>query len=112
MKRIEAVVRPEKVDEVRRALQSVGCSGLMISEIMGHGKQKGVVQQWRGEKFKVELLPKVKVETIVRNEDLAKIIKVICETARTGDIGDGKIFVSPVENVIRIRTGEEGEIAI
>ena len=112
MKKIEAIIRPEKLEAVRRALEEVGCTGLMITEIEGHGKQKGVVQQWRGEKYKVELLPKIKIDVIVRNEDAEKIIKTILDNARTGEIGDGKIFVSTIENAIRIRTAEKGEVAL
>ena len=84
MKHIIAIVRPEKLDDVRRALEKVGCSGLMISEIQGHGKQKGIVQQWRGEKYKVDLIPKVKVEVVVKDSELAAIKKTIIENARTG----------------------------
>lgn len=112
MKKIEVVIRPEKLELVRRALEQVGCAGLMISEIEGHGKQKGMVQQWRGEKYKVELLPKAKIEIIARDQDIEKITKAIVDNAKTGEIGDGKIFISPIENVIRIRTGEKGEQAI
>lgn len=112
MKKIEAIVRPESVDAVRNALSESGITGLMISEIEGHGKQKGVVQQWRGEKYKVELLPKIKIEIIVKDQDVERISKVIVDSARTGEIGDGKIFIYPVENAIRIRTGEKGENVI
>lgn len=112
MKKIEAIIRPESVDAVRSALGIAGVTGLMISEIEGHGKQKGVEQQWRGEKYKVELLPKAKIEIIVKDQDLQRISKVIVDNARTGEIGDGKIFIYPVEEVIRIRTGEKGEGAV
>jgi nitrogen regulatory protein P-II 1 len=112
MKKIEAIIRPEKVDEVRRALEKVGFPGLNLTEVEGHGKQKGVVQQWRGEQYKVELLPKVRLELVVSDRDAAKIIKAIQETSKTGAVGDGKIFVSSVEEVIRIRTGESGEAAL
>ena len=112
MKKIEAIVRLESADAVRSALSESGITGLMISEIEGHGKQKGVVQQWRGEKYKVELLPKAKIEIIVKDQDVERISKVIIDSARTGEIGDGKIFIYPVDNVIRIRTGEKGESAI
>ncbi len=112
MKKIEAIIRPESVDAVRNALSVAGVTGLMISEIEGHGKQKGVVQQWRGEKYKIELLPKAKVEIIVKDQDIGRIIKVIIDNAKTGEIGDGKIFIYPVEEVIRIRTGEKGEGAV
>mgnify|MGYP001579739084 CR=1 FL=1 len=112
MKKIEAILRPESIDVVRKALGIAGVTGLMISEIEGHGKQKGVVQQWRGEKYKVELLPKTKIEIIVKDQDVGRISKAIIDSARTGEIGDGKIFIYPVEDVIRIRTGEKGEGAV
>jgi nitrogen regulatory protein PII len=112
MKQITVIVRPEKLDDVRGALEKAGISGLMISEIQGHGKQKGVVQQWRGEKYKVDLIPKVKLEMVIKDSDLQAIKKTIIEAARTGQIGDGKMFITTVEEVIRIRTGEEGEIAL
>jgi nitrogen regulatory protein P-II 1 len=112
MKKIEAIVRPESIDAVRSALGIAGVTGLMISEIEGHGKQKGVVQQWRGEKYKVELLPKTKIEIIVKDQDVGRISKAIIDSAKTGEIGDGKIFIYPVEDVIRIRTGEKGEGAV
>jgi nitrogen regulatory protein P-II 1 len=112
MKQITVIIRPEKLDDVRNALEKAGISGLMISEIQGHGKQKGVVQQWRGEKYKVDLIPKVKLEAVVKNSDLQSVKKTIIEAARTGQIGDGKMFITTVDEVVRIRTGEEGEIAI
>ncbi len=112
MKKIEAIIRPEKLETIRRALEKVECSGLMISEIEGHGKQKGLIQQWRGEKYKVELLPKLKIETVVREQDVERITKAIIDNAKTGEIGDGKIFISDIENAIRIRTGERGEAAL
>jgi nitrogen regulatory protein P-II 1 len=102
MKHIIAVIRPEKLDDVRRSLEKVGCSGIMISEIQGHGKQKGIVQQWRGEKYKVDLIPKVRLEVVVKDSDLATIKKTIIDNARTGEIGDGKMFISNVEEVVRI----------
>jgi nitrogen regulatory protein P-II 1 len=112
MKKIEAVVRPEQVSAVRRALERVGYAGLMIIEINGHGTQKGKVQEWRGEKYKVELLPKAKIDLVVKDGDMEATVKAIRDAAKTGEIGDGKIFVSPIENAIRIRTGEEGESAL
>lgn len=112
MKKIEAIIRPEMLETVRKAVEGAGCSGLMITEIEGHGKQKGVIQQWRGEKYKVELLPKVKIEIVVKDQDVDKITKTIMMGARTGEIGDGKIFVSSVDDAIRIRTGEKGEVAL
>jgi nitrogen regulatory protein P-II 1 len=112
MKHIIAIIRPEKLDDVRAALQEVGYSGLMISEIEGHGKQKGIIQQWRGEKYKVDLIPKIKLEIVVKDSEVGKITKMLMEKARTGEIGDGKIFISTVDEVIRIRTGESGETAL
>lgn len=112
MKKIEVIIRPEKLEAVRQALEEVGCAGLMITEIEGHGKQKGVVQQWRGEKYKVELLPKIKIDIVVREQDVERIAKTIIDNAKTGEIGDGKIFISNVENAIRIRTGEKGDNAL
>ena len=112
MKKIEAIIRPESLEAVRNALNVAGVTGLMISEIEGHGKQKGVVQQWRGEKYKVELLPKAKIEIILKDQDVGRICKAIIDNARTGEMGDGKIFIYPVEDAIRIRTGEKGEGAV
>ena len=112
MKKIEAIIRPEKLESVRDALEKVDSPGIMITEIEGHGKQKGLTQQWRGREYKVELLQKVKIEIVVKEQDVERIIKAISDTAKTGKIGDGKIFVYPVENAIRIRTGEKGDIAL
>lgn len=112
MKKIEAVVRPEKVTPILRALEKVGYVGVMVTEIQGHGKQKGLTQQWRGEKYRVEFLPKVKMEIVVKDSEVKAITQTIVEVARTGEIGDGKIFISPIEDIIRIRTDEHGEEAI
>jgi nitrogen regulatory protein P-II 1 len=112
MKKIEAIIRPESIDAVRSALSEAGVTGLMISEIEGHGKQKGVVQQWRGEKYRIEILPKIKIETIVKDKDVERIAKTIIDSARTGEIGDGKIFIYSVDEAIRIRTGEKGDFVV
>lgn len=112
MKKIEAIIRPEKLESVRQALEEVESPGLMITEIEGHGKQKGLTQQWRGKTYKVELLSKVKIEIVVKDQDVEHIVKAISDAAKTGKIGDGKIFVYPVESAMRIRTGEKGESAI
>ena len=112
MKKIEAMIRPEKLDEVRRALETSGYPGISITEIEGHGKQKGITQQWRGEVFKVDLLPKTKVEIVISDKDQEKILTVIQRAAGTGSVGDGKIFVSDIAEVIRIRTSERGEKAL
>ena len=112
MKKIEAIIRPEKLEEVRNALEAVNYAGLMITEIEGHGKQKGITQQWRGKKYKVELISKIKIEIVAHDKDAEKIMDAIAKTAKTGEIGDGKIFIYPVENAMRIRTGEKGDIAL
>ena len=112
MKKIEAIVRPEKVDEIRRALEKAGYPGMTITEVQGHGKQKGVTQQWRGEAYTVNLLPKVKLELVVSDKDAERLISALASTAKTGAVGDGKIFVSEVRDVVRIRTGERGEEAV
>ena len=112
MKKIEAIIRPEKLDEVRKAIEAVGYPGLTITEAEGHGKQKGVVQQWRGETYRVEFLPKVKLELVVGDADVDRIVQAIIKSAKTGNVGDGKIFVSEVRDAIKIRTGERGEGAL
>ena len=112
MKKIEAIIRPERLGAVRSALETVGYSGLMITEIEGHGKQKGVTQQWRGKNYKVELLAKVKIEIVAHDKDVDKIMEGITKAAGTGKLGDGKIFVYHVETAMRIRTGEKGDSAI
>ena len=112
MKKIEAVIRPEKLDEVRKAIEAVGYPGLTITEAEGHGKQKGVTQQWRGETYRVDFLPKVKLEIVVSDADVERIVQALIKAAKTGAVGDGKIFVSDVRDVIKIRTGERGDAAI
>ncbi len=112
MKKIEAIIRPEKVDAVRKALDKSGYPGITITEVEGHGKQKGVVQQWRGEKYRIELLPKSKIEIVVMDKDVDRILESILQVARTGSVGDGKIFVSDIREAVRIRTGEKGEVAV
>ncbi|MFA6130210.1 MAG: P-II family nitrogen regulator [Candidatus Omnitrophota bacterium] len=112
MKKIEAIIRPTKLDAVCSAFEKVGYPGMMITEIEGHGKQKGLKQQWRGKEYKLALLPKTKIEVVVKDQDLEKTVKAIREAAYTGEIGDGKIFISDIEGVVRIRTGEQGDIAV
>lgn len=112
MKKIEAIVRPEKMDEVRKALEVAGYPGITITQVEGHGKQKGVTRQWRGEVYKVDLLPKTKLEVVALDKDLDKILTAVQRAAGTGSVGDGKIFVSNIDEVVRIRTGEKGEKAI
>ncbi len=112
MKKIEAIIRPEKLDEVRKALETAGYPGITITQIEGHGRQKGLTQQWRGEIYKVDLLSKTKVEIVVSDKDQEKLITAIQKVAGTGNVGDGKIFVSNIDEAIRIRTGERGEKAL
>ena len=112
MKRIEAIVRTGKVGDVRVALNKVGYSGLMISEIEGHGTHKGLQEEVRGKTYNVELLTKARIEVIAKNEDVDKIVMAIVNAAQTGKIGDGKIFISPVDDAIRIRTAEHGNDAL
>lgn len=112
MKKIEAIIRPEKLSAVQEALEAAGYPGITITEIEGHGKQKGSIQQWRGEQYKVNFLPKVKVEIVALNEDVEKIIDAIVDVSSTGEVGDGKIFMYDVSEVIRIRTRERGERAL
>jgi len=112
MKRIEAIIRSEKVGAVRKALEGVRCSGVTITQVDGHGKQRGTVQKLQGEEFKVGILPKTKIEIIADDRDVKPIIAAILTAARTGQIGDGKIFVSNIEEIIRIRTGEKGKKAL
>jgi len=112
MKRIEAIVRPTKVNDVYKALELVGHPGLMISEIEGHGIEKGVEQQVRGKTYKVDLITKARIELVVPDDEAEKIVAAIQKAALTGHIGDGKIFVHPVEDAVRVRTAERGDAAI
>ena len=112
MKKIEAIIKPFKLEDVKEALFELGISGITVSEVKGHGRQQGHTELYRGAEYVVDFLPKVKLEIVVKEEDVEKVVKTIMENARTGKIGDGKIFVMPVEKVIRIRTGEEDEEAI
>ncbi len=112
MKKIEAVIKPFKLDEVKDALNTIGVQGITVTEVKGFGRQKGHTELYRGAEYVVDFLPKVKIEIIAADNLVSKIIETIETTAKTGRIGDGKIFVTPVEEVIRIRTGERGESAI
>ncbi len=112
MKKIEAIIRPERLEEVVEALERAGYPGIMITEIEGHGLQKGVRQQWRGEEFQVNFLPKVKVEIVANEKEVDSIVDAIIRSASTGGVGDGKIFVSNVDEAIRIRTKERGVKAL
>ncbi|MEE1149515.1 MAG: P-II family nitrogen regulator [Methanobrevibacter sp.] len=112
MKRIVAIIRQEKFDDVKRALMEAGCDGMTVTEVKGRGSQKGIRQSYRGSSYCVDLIPKTRIEIVVKDEDLALFVDAIKKGAHTGNIGDGKIFIQPVENVIRIRTGEEGDGAV
>lgn len=113
MVKIEAIIRPEKVSEVKNALEQLGYPGMTLTEVKGHGKQKGLVQQWRGSQYRIEFLPKVKIELVVDDGDSVEpIIEAVSTVARTGEAGDGKIFVWPIQDVVRIRTGERGSGAV
>ncbi|MFO1227162.1 P-II family nitrogen regulator [Roseateles sp.] len=112
MKQIVAIIKPFKLDEVREALAEMGVSGLTVTEVKGFGRQKGHTELYRGAEYVVDFLPKVKVEVVVKGEDVERCIDAILRAAKTGKIGDGKIFVMPVEQVVRIRTGETDEAAV
>ncbi|MDW8207720.1 MAG: P-II family nitrogen regulator [Chloroherpetonaceae bacterium] len=112
MMKVEALIRPQKLDEVKAALSEIGIRGLTVTEVRGSGKQKGFTQHYRGAEYTVNLLQKVKVEVVVPDSEAQRVASAIMEAARTGEIGDGKIFILPVAQVIRIRTGEEGESAL
>ncbi len=112
MKKIEAIIRPERLEIVRKALEELSYPGVTIFEVKGHGKQKGITQQWRGQEYRIDFIPKLKIEIVVLDEDVPKTLNAIARNAKTGEMGDGKIFILPVEGAIRIRTGEEGERAI
>ncbi|WP_375569490.1 P-II family nitrogen regulator [Ahrensia marina] len=112
MKKIEAIIKPFKLDEVKEALQDVGLQGITVTEAKGFGRQKGHTELYRGAEYVVDFLPKVKVEVVLQDDLLEGAVNAIREAAQTGRIGDGKIFVSPVEDVVRIRTGETGPDAV
>jgi len=112
MKKVEAVIKPFKLDEVKESLSSIGIQGITVSEVKGFGRQKGHTELYRGAEYVVDFLPKVKLEIIVKDEMVAPVVEAISKAAKTGRIGDGKIFVIPIEEIVRIRTGERGADAI
>lgn len=112
MKKVEAVIKPFKLDEVREALSAIGANGLTVTEVKGFGRQKGHTELYRGAEYVVDFLPKIKLELVVADKMVDAVVEAIVKAAHTGKIGDGKIFVSSVEEVIRIRTGETGEAAV
>jgi nitrogen regulatory protein PII len=112
MKKIEAIIKPFKLDEVKDALNAIGINGMTVTEVKGFGRQKGHVEVYRGAEYEVSFLPKIKIEVVVPDSIIDKVISTIIEKAKTGNIGDGKIFLYSLEDVIRIRTGDKGEAAI
>lgn len=112
MKKIEAIIRPFKLDEVKEALVEEGVRGLTISEVRGYGRQKGHTETYRGSEYRIEFIPKIKIEVVVDNDQVDKVVDAILRTAKTGQVGDGKIFISDVQDVIRIRTEESGREAL
>ncbi|HTP79842.1 MAG TPA: P-II family nitrogen regulator [Bacteroidota bacterium] len=112
MKKIEAIIRPFKLDDVREALSEIGIKGMTLTEVKGYGRQKGHTELYRGSEYKIDFLPKVKLEIIAKDSLVERIVATIVKTAKTGQVGDGKIFISPVDDVVRIRTDESGEDAI
>jgi len=113
MKKIEAIIRPEKLNDVKDALEAAGCVGMNIVHVTGRGAQKGIVHGGRGgETYTVDMLPKLKIEIVVKDAEVKKLVDVVMQAARTGNIGDGKIFVIPVDDAIRVRTGETGEAVV
>ncbi len=112
MKKVEAIIKPFKLDDVKEALKEVGVQGLTVTEVKGFGRQKGHTELYRGAEYVIDFLPKLKLEIIVVDELVSKVVDTLMDSAKTGKIGDGKIFIVPMEEVIRIRTGERGEDAI
>ncbi len=112
MKKIEAIIRPFKLEDVKIALVNAGIVGMTVSEVRGFGRQKGQVERYRGSEFTVEFLQKLKIEVVVQDEKAEIVLKAIADAAKTGEIGDGKIFVTPIDSVVRIRTGDRNEIAL
>jgi nitrogen regulatory protein PII len=112
MKKIEAIIRPFRIDDVREALAEVGVKGMTLTEVKGYGRQKGHTELYRGSEYQIDFLPKIKLEVVVNDKIVDKVVDTIMNAAKTGQVGDGKIFVSPVEDVVRVRTGESGEDAL
>lgn len=112
MKKVTAIIREDRFSMVKDALSDIGYPGMTVTEVKGHGNQKGVTEQWRGRTYRTDLLKKTQIEIVISDKDVEKILQCIVKESQTGSIGDGKIFISPIENAIRIRTGEKGEAAI
>lgn len=112
MKSVVAIIRQEKYQDVKNALLAVGCEGMNVSEVKGRGSQRGIKESYRGSSYCIDLIPKTRIEIVVKDEGVDMIVNTIKESAYTGNIGDGKIFIYPMDNVVRIRTGEEGDSAV
>ena len=112
MKKVTDMVKPFKLDDVREALSDIGIQGMTVTEVKGFGRQKGHTEVYRGAEYAVDFLPKIQIDIVLSDDQIERVIEVIIETARTGKVGDGKIFISPVDQVIRIRTGETGDVAV
>ncbi|HIP93054.1 MAG TPA: P-II family nitrogen regulator [Desulfurobacteriaceae bacterium] len=112
MKKVEAIIKPHKLEDVKEALTAIGVSGMSVTEIKGFGKQKGHTELYRGAEYVIDFIPKLKIEVVVPDELVEKVVEAIIKAAKTGKIGDGKIFIIPVEDAIRIRTGERGDSAL
>ena len=112
MKKIEAIIKPFKLEDVKDALSEIGITGMTVSDVKGYGRQQGHSELYRGAEYVVDFIPKIKLDLVVKESDVEHTVKTIVESAKTGKIGDGKIFISPIEDIIRIRTGESGEEAI
>lgn len=112
MLKVEAIVRQEKLPVVQKALEELGIAGMTVTQVLGHGSQKGVTHQWKGNAYRVDLLPKVKVEVVIRDSLMEPVLEAVREAAKTGEVGDGKVFVWEIREVMRVRTGERGEVAV
>jgi len=110
--KVEAIIRQEKLPFVRGALEELGLTGLTITQVLGHGAQKGITHQWKGNTYRVDLVPKVKLEMVIKDSLMEPVLAAVQDSARTGEVGDGKVFVSEIKEVLRVRTGERGEVAV
>lgn len=106
MKQITAIIRPERLDTVKDALEKINCKGITVTDVKGRGEQLGIEEKYRGKSYRIDLLPKVKIETVIHDDTVEEVVNAICEAARTGNMGDGKIFISNIEEIIKIRTNE------
>ena len=112
MTKVEAIIRPDKLEAIIEELEKIGHSGITKTEVEGHGRQKGIVEQFRGKEYRLTFIPKVKIEIVVKDKDVEKVIDAIAESAYTGQIGDGKIFISEVKDAVRVRTRERGDVTL